>query len=203
VRAFPHTASCGRSGVLVKRRFTLLFGEYYFLCCHWERPISPLESMQQKSSGLPPVSVTEPRRSSWAEDSPFSVDGNEFKGKGIWWDRRYTKAWRSHCPQADEGRGGGCGDHGAAHLFGAEASACDRRTIGTPHGVAKRVVDKPLKSGGGIDSLVNLPVGGSSAPNGGFRVLMDEEWKERERGKALNESDGGREVRQESAAGHA
>jgi NAD(P)-dependent dehydrogenase (short-subunit alcohol dehydrogenase family) len=47
--------------------------------------------------------------------------------------------------------------------------------VGTAHGVHE-VVDKLLKTWGGIDILVNC-VGGSSAPNGGFRVLTDEEWQ--------------------------
>jgi NAD(P)-dependent dehydrogenase (short-subunit alcohol dehydrogenase family) len=47
--------------------------------------------------------------------------------------------------------------------------------IGTAQGV-QEVVDKLLESWGGIDILVNC-VGGSSAPNGGFRVLTDEEWQ--------------------------
>lgn len=42
------------------------------------------------------------------------------------------------------------------------------------------MVDRVLKEWGGIEILVNC-VGGSSAPNGGFRVLTDEEWQ-----KALN-----------------
>jgi NAD(P)-dependent dehydrogenase (short-subunit alcohol dehydrogenase family) len=40
----------------------------------------------------------------------------------------------------------------------------------------QEVVDKLLESWGGIDILVNS-VGGSSAPNGGFQVLTDEEWQ--------------------------
>lgn len=51
--------------------------------------------------------------------------------------------------------------------------------LGTARGV-QEVVDTLLKSWGGSDILVNC-VGGSSAPNDGFRVLTDEEWQ-----KALN-----------------
>ena len=68
-----------------------------------------------------------------------------------------------------------------AHLFPKASSQrlFIRTDISTPQGV-QEVVDKILSSWGGIDILVSC-VGGSSAPNGGFRVLTDDEWQ-----KALN-----------------
>ncbi len=50
---------------------------------------------------------------------------------------------------------------------------------GTADGV-QAVVDRLLREWHGVDILVNC-VGGSDAPNGGFRVLTDDHWQ-----KALN-----------------
>ncbi len=45
---------------------------------------------------------------------------------------------------------------------------------GTAAGV-QTVVDRLLAAWGGIDILINC-LGGSDAPNGGFRVLTDDDW---------------------------
>lgn len=51
--------------------------------------------------------------------------------------------------------------------------------VGTPEGVQK-VVARILQEWHGLDILVNC-LGGSEAPNGGFRALTDEDWQ-----RALN-----------------
>src|ERR1700751_4488813 len=47
--------------------------------------------------------------------------------------------------------------------------------IGTQEGV-REVAGRILQEWGGVDILVNN-VGGSEAPNGGFRALSDEDWQ--------------------------
>lgn len=50
-----------------------------------------------------------------------------------------------------------------------------RADISTSNGVQK-VVERIFEEAGGLDILINN-VGGSSAPNGGFRVLTDDDWQ--------------------------
>src|SRR5258708_38639726 len=106
---------------------------------------------------------------------PFSVDANEFKGKrvlvtggtrgmGEAMVRRLTMGGASVAPTA------------RSPLREGQLPALFIQTdIGTADG-GHAVVNQLLKSWGGVDILVNC-VGGSSAPNGGFRVLTDEEWQ--------------------------
>jgi len=58
---------------------------------------------------------------------------------------------------------------------GQNASLFVRTDIGTAEGV-RRVVERIHQEWDGLDILVNC-VGGSEAPNGGFRALTDEDWQ--------------------------
>ena len=110
---------------------------------------------------------------------PFPVSGDEFKGKrvlvtggtkgmGQAMVRRFTLSGASVATTArsplPEGR--------AVALF-------VQTDIGTAAGV-REVVSRIQQEWGGLDILVNN-VGGSDAPNGGYKALSDDDWQ-----KALN-----------------
>jgi NAD(P)-dependent dehydrogenase (short-subunit alcohol dehydrogenase family) len=110
---------------------------------------------------------------------PFAVDRNEFKGKRILVSGG-TKGMGEAIVRRFTIAGGSVATTARSPLPQGQKPALFIQTdITTPQGV-QEVVDKVLKTWGRIDILVNS-VGGSSAPNGGFQVLTDDEWQ-----KALN-----------------
>ncbi len=110
---------------------------------------------------------------------PFPVSGDEFKGKrvlvtggtkgmGQAMVRRFTLSGASVATTA------------RSPLPEGQAVALFVQTdIGTTAGV-QDVISRIQQNWGGLDILVNN-VGGSDAPNGGYRALSDEDWQ-----KALN-----------------
>jgi len=114
-----------------------------------------------------------------ATDYPFSVDGNEFKGKRVLVTGGTKGMGEAMVRRLTIGGASVATTARSPLPEGQQPALFIRTDISTAHGV-QEVVDTLLKNWGGIDILVNC-VGGSSAPNGGFRVLTDEEWQ-----KALN-----------------
>src|SRR2546427_7411584 len=110
---------------------------------------------------------------------PFSVDGTEFKGKRVLVTGGTKGMGEAMVRRLTIGGASVATTARSPLPEGQQPALFIQADIGTAHGV-QEVVDTLLKSWGGIDILVNC-VGGSSAPNGGFRVLTDEEWQ-----KALN-----------------
>jgi NAD(P)-dependent dehydrogenase (short-subunit alcohol dehydrogenase family) len=108
-------------------------------------------------------------------DYPFPVSDGEFKDKRVLVTggtkgmgeaivRRFTL---SGAAVATTARSSLCN--------GQNASLFVRTDIGTAEGV-RRVVERIHQEWDGLDILVNC-VGGSEAPNGGFRALTDEDWQ--------------------------
>src|SRR5512145_2610948 len=97
---------------------------------------------------------------------PFPVDGNEFKGKQILVTGG-TKGMGEAIVRRLTMGGASVATTARSPLpVGQQPALFVQADIGTVYGV-QEVVDKLLKSWGGIDILVNC-VGGSSAPSGGF-----------------------------------
>lgn len=114
-----------------------------------------------------------------ATDYPFSVSGDEFKGKrvlvtggtkgmGEAMVRRFTLGGATVATTAR-----------SPLPHGQSTSIFVQTDIGTAEGV-KKVVDRIEEAWKGLDILVNC-VGGSEAPNGGFQALTDDDWQ-----RALN-----------------
>lgn len=114
-----------------------------------------------------------------AANYPFPVHGNEFKGKRVLVTGG-TKGMGEAIVRRMTLGGASVATTARSPLpEGQHPSLFVQTDIGTAQGV-QEVVDKVIQTWGGVDVLVNC-VGGSSAPNGGFRVLADDEWQ-----KALN-----------------
>ncbi len=114
-----------------------------------------------------------------AADYPFSLDGNEFKGKRILVTGG-TKGMGEAIVRRLTMGGGSVATTARSPLPEGQRPALFVQTdIGAGDG-ARAVADRVLKEWGGIDILVNS-VGGSDAPNGGFAMLTDDHWQ-----KALN-----------------
>jgi NAD(P)-dependent dehydrogenase (short-subunit alcohol dehydrogenase family) len=114
-----------------------------------------------------------------AADYPFSIDGDEFKGKRILVTGG-TKGMGEAIVRRLTMGGGSVATTARSPLpEGQQPALFVQKDIGTADGV-QAVVNRLLKDWGGVDILVNC-VGGSEAPNGGFQVLTDDEWQ-----KALN-----------------
>ena len=110
---------------------------------------------------------------------PYSVDGNEFKGKRVLVTGG-TKGMGEAIVRRLTLGGGSVATAARSPLpEGQQPALFMREDIGTAEGV-RAVVDRLLTEWGGIDILVNC-VGGSEAPNGGFGALTDDVWQ-----KALN-----------------
>src|SRR5258707_15060887 len=104
-----------------------------------------------------------------AADYPFSIDGNEFKGKRILVTGG-TKGMGEAIVRRLTMAGGSVAATARSPLpQGQRPALFVQEDIGTSDGV-RAVVDRLLTEWGGIDILVNC-VGGSDAPNGGFAVL--------------------------------
>jgi NAD(P)-dependent dehydrogenase (short-subunit alcohol dehydrogenase family) len=110
---------------------------------------------------------------------PFSVSGNEFKGKRVLVTggtkgmgeaivRRFTLSGATVAATARSPL-----PHGQSPSIFVQAD------IGTAEGV-KKLVDRIEEAWKGLDILINC-LGGSEAPNGGFRALTDDDWQ-----RALN-----------------
>src|SRR5947208_7110917 len=110
---------------------------------------------------------------------PFSVDGNEFKGKRVLVTGGTKGMGEAMVRRLTMGGASVATTARSPLPKGQQPALFIQTDIATAQGV-QEVVDQLLKSWDGIDILVNS-VGGSSAPSGGFRVLTDEEWQ-----KALN-----------------
>ncbi len=114
-----------------------------------------------------------------AANYPFSVVRDEFKSKRVLVTGG-TKGMGEAIVRRLTLGGGSVATIARSPLpEGQQPALFIQEDIGSAEGV-QTVVDRVLKEWGGIEILVNC-VGGSSAPNGGFRVLTDEEWQ-----KALN-----------------
>ena len=114
-----------------------------------------------------------------AADYPFSVDGNEFKGRRVLVTGGTKGMGEAMVRRLTMGGASVATTARSPLPKGQQPALFIQADIGTAHGV-QEVVNKVLQTWGRIDILVNC-VGGSSAPNGGFRMLTDEEWQ-----KALN-----------------
>ena len=110
---------------------------------------------------------------------PFSVLGNEFKGKRVLVTggtkgmgeaivRRFTLSGATVAATAR-----------SPLPHGQNPSIFVQADIGTAEGV-KKLVDRIEEAWQGLDILINC-LGGSEAPNGGFRALTDDDWQ-----RALN-----------------
>jgi NAD(P)-dependent dehydrogenase (short-subunit alcohol dehydrogenase family) len=110
-----------------------------------------------------------------AADYPFSVDPTEFQGERILVTGG-TKGMGEAIVRRLTMGGGSVATTARSPLpEGQRPAVFVQQDVGTADGV-QAVVDHLLKSWGGVDILVNC-VGGSDAPNGGFRVLTDEHWQ--------------------------
>ncbi len=114
-----------------------------------------------------------------ATEYPFSLDRTEFKGKRILVTGG-TKGMGEAIVRRLTMGGGSVATTARSPLpEGQQPAMFVQKDIGTADGV-QAVVDRLLMEWHGVDILVNC-VGGSEAPNGGFRVLTDDDWQ-----KALN-----------------
>jgi NAD(P)-dependent dehydrogenase (short-subunit alcohol dehydrogenase family) len=108
-------------------------------------------------------------------DYPYSVDAGEFKGKRILVTGG-TKGMGEAIVRRMTMAGGYVATAARSPLPQGQRPALFLQTdVGTPEGV-RAVVDQVLSRWGGVDVLVNC-VGGSDAPNGGFRALADDHWR--------------------------
>jgi NAD(P)-dependent dehydrogenase (short-subunit alcohol dehydrogenase family) len=110
---------------------------------------------------------------------PFAVSGDEFKGKRVLVTGG-TKGMGEAIVRRFLLSGAVVATTARSPLpHGQSPSIFVQADIGTSEGI-KEVVDRVEKAWNGLDILVNC-LGGSEAPNGGFRALTDEDWQ-----KALN-----------------
>ena len=110
-----------------------------------------------------------------AADYPFFVDRNEFQGKRILVTGG-TKGMGEAIVRRLTMGGGSVATTARSPLpQGQRPALFVQRDVGTAEGV-QAVVDRLLEAWGGVDILVNN-LGASDAPNGGFRVLTDDDWQ--------------------------
>ena len=110
-----------------------------------------------------------------AADYPFFVDRNEFQGKRILVTGG-TKGMGAAIVRRLTMGGGSVATTARSPLpEGQRPALFVQRDVGTSEGV-QAVVDRLLEVWGGVDILVNS-LGASDAPNGGFRVLTDDDWQ--------------------------
>lgn len=110
-----------------------------------------------------------------AADYPFFVDRNEFQGKRILVTGGTKGIGEAIVRRLTMGGGSVATTARSPLPEGQRPALFVQRDAGTAEGV-KAVVDRVLEVWGGVDILVNS-LGGSDAPNGGFRVLTDDDWQ--------------------------
>src|SRR6266852_7273872 len=110
---------------------------------------------------------------------PFDTDGNQFKDKRVLVTGG-TKGMGEAIVRRFALSGAAVATTARSPLpQGQSPSLFVQTDIGTADGV-KKVVDRIQQEWHGLDILVNC-LGGSEAPNGGFRALTDDDWQ-----RALN-----------------
>ena len=106
---------------------------------------------------------------------PFPVSGDEFKGKRVLVTGG-TKGTGEAIVRRFALSGADVATTARSPLpEGQSPSLFVQTDIGTAEGV-QRIVDRIHQKWDGLDILVNC-LGGSEAPNGGFRVLTDDDWQ--------------------------
>jgi NAD(P)-dependent dehydrogenase (short-subunit alcohol dehydrogenase family) len=110
-----------------------------------------------------------------AADYPFFVDRNEFQGKRILVTGGTKGIGEAIVRRLTMGGGSVATTARSPLPEGQRPALFVQRDVGTPEGV-QAVVDRLLEVWGGVDILVNS-LGASGAPNGGFRVLTDDDWQ--------------------------